>query len=71
MNLLESVAAQSGIQVVDRNEEDVGSAFRQHYRINYPKDPQINGEYSAPIFLATCNEPIGVMIAVYLGKLQY
>ena len=71
MNLFESVAAQSGIQVVDRNEEDVGSAFRQHCRGNYPKDPQINGEYSAPTIPATYNQPIGVMIAVYLGNLQY
>ena len=71
MSLLESVAAQSGIQVVDRNEEDARSAFRQNCRGNYQKDPQINGEYSAPILLATRNQPIGVMIAVYLGNLQY
>ena len=53
MSLLESVAAQSGIQVVDRNEEDARSAFRQNCRGNYQKDPQIYGEYSAPILLAT------------------
>jgi len=61
MNLLESVTAQSDIQVVARDEEDVGAAFGygssdRNKEKSYPRE-----EHSTPAIQSTNKHSISVL----------